>query len=301
MVLVVAVIGIIASLVGIPVTYLVARRSRRRPELRFKTDFDVLLAPEDRLVERGLSLSFKGEAVQRISRTYIALWNEKGDTIRGTDIVAADPLRIICDPDDTVLLARVLHRSRPSNSLTCEPLNGSPQPSVLISFDFLDSDDGGIIEILHQSHIEPTLTGAIRGTRIKDEGAASLTADDLSWFSASRRRRMLLRISRDRRTRANAILPVAAVALWGSLLIPPLFHSRPHLVPTRDYNLQTITGQKKFYNSVGSAQPSGENWYLVGLVSGIGAVYIALFLIGLPRQAVPSSIVKDGIDLGAPT
>lgn len=141
------IIGIITSLVGIP-SFVVARRARQRPELRFSTDFDVLLNSTDSLFGHGLYMTLDDHRIDSISRTRMAMWNYFGDTIRGSDILEDDPLLIRFEDNDQVLQCRVLSMSRKQIKLAAS-VNPDVKSCVQISFDFLDANDGGILEIIH--------------------------------------------------------------------------------------------------------------------------------------------------------
>ena len=57
---VLAIAGLCISVIGIPVTFIVARRTRQIPDLRYVTEFDILLDPSDKIFDAGLSLSLGG-------------------------------------------------------------------------------------------------------------------------------------------------------------------------------------------------------------------------------------------------
>lgn len=158
--------GIAASLIGIPVAFILARKSRQRPQLRYAVDFNTILSTDDKLFDRGLKMTLGDKRIDSISRTRVALWNHHGDTIERSDNLESDRLRLNFDREDSVLQSRVLRESRPQIALsaTFEERNAS---IVDISFDFLDAEDGGIIEVIHQGTVEPKLLGTIKGCTIR--------------------------------------------------------------------------------------------------------------------------------------
>jgi hypothetical protein len=137
-----AIVATLTSIVGIPVTFVVARRARQRPGLRYSTDFDMLLTPTDTLFGQGLYMTLGDQRIYRISRTTLAFWNNRGDTINGTDILTGDPLRLQFKDDDRLLQTRIVSMSRKQIKLAAE-INSEDRSSVLINFDFLDASDGG--------------------------------------------------------------------------------------------------------------------------------------------------------------
>jgi hypothetical protein len=180
--------ALLVAIIAIPITYYLAQRARQVPDLQYRIDFNVLLAPDDHLFELGLVMELTNRPITCISRTRVAFWNERGDTVRGKDIVDSDPLRIKVAEGDSVLQSRTICVSRKVTGLTTDIAQGE-QSSVLLSFDFLDAGDGGIFEVIHQSTVEPDLVGTIRGTVIHKAGEADLMTAALEAVSKSYLRR----------------------------------------------------------------------------------------------------------------
>lgn len=151
--------------IGIPVTWLLARRTRQRPDLRYVVDQEELIAPEDSLLSGGLELKFRGVALKQLCRTYVGIWSKRGDTIRGDDLTGADPLRIELPATDVVLSARIVTMSRPQIQPVARV--GISDSIVELGFDFLDPHDGYIVEVLHRENTAPALLGTIKGCDIK--------------------------------------------------------------------------------------------------------------------------------------
>lgn len=165
--------ALVVAIIAIPITFYLAKRARQIPDLRYRIDFDVLLKPDDHLFDLGLVIKLAGQPITCLSRTRIAFWNERGDTVQGKEIVSSDPLRIELAEGDYALQARTICESRKVTGLITGVPQGN-QSSVVLSFDFLDSGDGGILEVIHQSTVEPKLVGTIRGAVIHEVGEADL-------------------------------------------------------------------------------------------------------------------------------
>jgi hypothetical protein len=293
--------GIVLSAVGIPITYVYARRARQRPRLAFALDFDVLLNPTDGLVSEGLSLSFRDRAINRVSRTYVALWNDRGDTVRGNDIVDTDPLRVQLAPGDTPLETRILLQSREQSKMVL----ALDDEAVRIAFDFLDEGDGALIEVLHEGAAKPELTGTVRGATLSARGtgvdlspAELLWMRDERWWSRLRNRLKRPGISAKRRPRA--LLPLIAaglmqVVLLGYIAWDTTHDRRPALIPAQQYDLDTVKGQKHFADDVrerGIEDDDGLILLLLLLAQAglfVGLIYNTL----MGRVHVPRSIVRE--------
>lgn len=175
----IGVAGLVVSVIGIPLAYFLAKRGRQRPDLRYMTDFVVLLKPHDQLIKQGLSMSFSGHPITRISRTRVALWNQSGDPVRGTDVVPSDPLRLSVKEGERILRVTTLFTSRPQ-ILAEIKMPEKDEPTALVSFDFLDAGDGAVFEVVHEGENPPELSGTIRGAVADFRGKASLDPDLIS-------------------------------------------------------------------------------------------------------------------------
>jgi hypothetical protein len=108
-------------------------------------------------------ISVGAEARQILSVTGVVLWNEGRAPLRGVDLVTSDPLRIAFSPRAEVLAAAVSKRTRATNAVT---VKRSPEAAsdLLITYDFLDANDGALVHILHTSCTRLcVLTGTLIG------------------------------------------------------------------------------------------------------------------------------------------
>jgi hypothetical protein len=92
--LVLTVAALAVAVIGLPLTYMWGRKSRRRPELRYVLDFDVLMKTERDIVRGPFLTSPDGNHIDQVSRTYLAFWNHRGDTVSAQDAVTQDPIRV---------------------------------------------------------------------------------------------------------------------------------------------------------------------------------------------------------------
>jgi hypothetical protein len=110
-----------------------------------------------------VAIYYKGSNVPRVSSSKLVFWNAGNLTIRGSDIVEADPLRIVLFENAKILRVAVTSVTRAVNSFELE-VNPKKENEVLCFFDYLDPGDGVRIEILHTSERrESKMTGTVRG------------------------------------------------------------------------------------------------------------------------------------------
>jgi hypothetical protein len=298
----VAIAGLAIAIVGLPFAYLLARRGRRRPTLRYALDFDRLVAPEDGLMNQGLSLTFRGQAISRVSRTYIALWNDKGDTVNRGDVLATDPLRLCFGDGDIPLQTRVVCSSRDQIDLSVRLASDE----VTVAFEFLDDGDGGLIEVLHQGTIAPSLVGTVKGARIRGPIRATLTPSAVGWMADPRRlgrirMRVLGRLTGLTGRRRWLVVMNAVVSLSFIVAFPVFLALSLHdasLVDARKYKLNTIVGQASFASDV-HAHSGLDIGFTAGLAAYavIGMLVIAAILFGgwtvVPRTIMRTSSLAE--------
>lgn len=138
-----------------------------------------LLGYDDLPLPDAIEIRFDGIPVDKLNRAVLILWNSGRDTIRGSEIVDADRLRLLLN-ESFILDAKVVTATRDIIGAKLGPSTGEveksgPRPGVVIDFDFLDKGDGIVIEVLHAPESVdregvdkdaaqfPCLNGTIRG------------------------------------------------------------------------------------------------------------------------------------------
>lgn len=289
-------VGLIVAVVGIASAYLLGRNARKTPRIAYGMDFDVLIDPTSGELNRGLSMTFRNVPVTRVTRTYFAVWHERGDTVNRGDMVAADPLRLDLDSDDEPLQVTIVNKSRSVNDLQVHIRDHS----VVVDFDFLDKGDGGIIEVIHHG-AQPRSVGTIRGADLRDAGELTLTPTALQWM---RNPRTAARFRE--RLRAAHVLPTFVTSIVAALLLlgTGIFvlagggWGNGHLVSLTKYNLKVGAGQEAFANAVQAAQrsPGTEGiagWLLISFAIFLFLLplFVGIFIFRFSR--IPRSIVME--------
>lgn len=114
----------------------------------------------------GLEISYNNQKVENLTISKIVFWNDGKETIHGTDIAEADPLQIIARGNVKILDIKVL-KTNSEASRFCNP-NDSQLHSSFVTFDFLDKNQGGIIQVIHTgtSSKDISLKGALKGAGV---------------------------------------------------------------------------------------------------------------------------------------
>lgn len=307
-----AIVSVVLAVVGLPATYFIGRRSRQTPDLCSLTDFDVLMAPEDGITGGELDLKFGKHTVTRISRTYVAIWNHRGDLVRGADIVEADPLRISVAEGDAILQVRLLAQSRSQCQLRAG-FTDVDSRSINIDFDFLDAGDGGVFEVLHQGEVKASPTGTIRGAKLRNRGTADLDPTTLQARAAKSFKASFLHAVSGKRGKGGKLraaslvlvllMPIgmAGFMLHTAVRINNDLKREPQLVPVDQFDISTLQGQQEFIELAVEAgfrrDPAGQGQLVISLVVMV-ILYIAIdaFMVWyLVRHRLPASILTEMI------
>jgi hypothetical protein len=109
-----------------------------------------------------LELLYKGKKVRNVTLTRLVVWNVGTETIHQTDIAKADPLRIKVSSPVTMLNWEMVPPLREPNVPKLLASHAHDR-DLELSFDFLDKNDGIVIDLLHTGRAEDvTVLGTIR-------------------------------------------------------------------------------------------------------------------------------------------
>lgn len=119
---------------------------------------------------KNLELTFDGKEIHDLTITKFAIWNCGNKVIHGTDIVPTQKLRVIADESTDILEAQIITESDESN---CFQINDKENSEVILDFDYVDSREGIVLQILHTGNIDSLkVDGKIKGGKpIKQVGS----------------------------------------------------------------------------------------------------------------------------------
>ena len=156
-------IGSLIGLIGIITAYIFYKKSRTFASLSCQSQSLKIIEKSKRLVPKNVEILFDGKTVDRITKNIIVLWNSGRTTIRGSDIIPEDPLRIEFNTGTQVLQVRILKFTREANKFTPK-IREEERHIVDLSFYYLDQEDGVSMEILHTGEKPDfNILGTIRG------------------------------------------------------------------------------------------------------------------------------------------
>lgn len=153
-------VGIIGLIAGI-VAYL---WSRRRTSLGYVHLGEHVLGGVSDKLPSAIQVQYNGISIPPLTKSVLILWNNGENTVLGKDIVARDPLRLVVGDDGEILSASVLKATREFNDFKILKKPENAPNEVEFTFDYLDTNDGVVVEVLHTSTSrKPMVRGTMRG------------------------------------------------------------------------------------------------------------------------------------------
>jgi hypothetical protein len=137
---------------GTVVSYVFFVKSRIRVSLASSTSDATIVAPEED--SEKLEMRYDGEAVPRVTRSVVGIWNNGTQAIRRDDLSGRDRFRIEAADGVRILRSAVLQCTRDAIDATILRLDGQ---CIHLDFDFLNPGDGLSVEVIHTG-----VAGAVR-------------------------------------------------------------------------------------------------------------------------------------------
>lgn len=204
------------ALLGIILAIIFFIRSRRTKEPRYAIRSTNLMRNFTSRF-KALEMTYAGEQISNLTATKLAFWNNGKDTINGRDIAVADPLMVKVKDEYKILDSGVLCAKNAANQFSIKRADDGSH--VLIQFDYLDEDEGGVIQLLHtgKSSDDIEVCGTIKGAGKPDRCSVPLLKN-LTFLLPSLLTKSGSAISLKARRRIIAVLTFAVPALMGIAL-----------------------------------------------------------------------------------
>lgn len=111
----------------------------------------------------NLEIKYNKSIIENLSVTKIAIWNSGKEPIRQTDIASSDPLKILASDDVELYDFELINHNTVNNiELIKDQLT-----SIKVSFEFLNYNDGFILNIFHNGKSSEDII--IKGTFVGSE------------------------------------------------------------------------------------------------------------------------------------
>lgn len=139
--------GVLSILLAI-IIYLRTRRFQQ-PSCYASSNnwFDDKSIPHDEI-----KLTFRGKVVPRFSITRLYFWNSGNQTIKKLDFAPTSELRLKVPKDTEIFDIRITSTTAPEIQASLNPvsaLTANSVEAISINFDYLDANDGFVIQVIH--------------------------------------------------------------------------------------------------------------------------------------------------------
>jgi hypothetical protein len=157
-------IGVIGIVLGFVTSYVFYQIQKRRRELCWAIDSTSLIKGYSSLFEK-LDIQYGGQKIENLTVSKIVLWNNGNETIDGKDI-AIPPYIVPRDEINTKILdAKIIKTSTVGNKF--EILIKPDDPMLVLLFDYLDPQQGAVIQVIHTgvSILPLMVDGEVKGVK----------------------------------------------------------------------------------------------------------------------------------------
>jgi hypothetical protein len=165
-------ISIGLAIIGIVAGYYLSRRSKE-PCWAIRSN-NIIEGYSDKY--DNLKILFKNESIKNLTISKVLFWNNGVETIDRPDIETANKLRIECISDAEILDVKILVSNHSSNQF--EVIVSDDKKCAYIQFDYLDQQQGAVIQIIHTGigSNDLHLTGDIKGAKISRKRLSKTTS-----------------------------------------------------------------------------------------------------------------------------
>lgn len=152
----------IVGLLGLILACAFYFRSKRDKEPYWSL-YTTNLSTDQSGASEALNIQLAEERASYLSISRLAFWNHGRLTIDSADLVAADPLRIKTKNKLRIHGARLIYNNNIASGISISLQKETN--AVLLTFDYLDHDQGFVVEIIHEGAKSDDLIvkGAIKG------------------------------------------------------------------------------------------------------------------------------------------
>jgi hypothetical protein len=156
-------VGSLIGLAGLVAAVAIYFFTRQRTVLAYQARGQRLLGHATSGLPPEVTVQYEGREISKLTRSILTLWNAGEKTIAGSDIVEGDRLRLLLGDGSEILSAEIIQQSRAAIRSSVH-LPKRPTDRATMEFDFLDHNDGFVVEVLHTGkEILPLVQGTIRG------------------------------------------------------------------------------------------------------------------------------------------
>jgi hypothetical protein len=173
------------------------------------------------IISSKLEIKYNGSIVNKLLLTRIAFWNAGRESIRFQDIAPNAPF-LITAPNDVIIYDIEIVDQNPVNNFKIEKLN---EQTIKVTFDFIDQNDGIIINIFRSSNMKDglTISGKFIGSREISRGIKTDKLADKLEVLAKPLNYLMNEKGFDKKILAGLlVIPTAAIVIPLAFIILPI-------------------------------------------------------------------------------
>jgi hypothetical protein len=154
------VVGVVLAILGVYLT--IKSWKRKIPTFVIRSN-NVFKGLEKTIPDVEVKFPGYGQPVTSVTITKIGFWNPGNETIKKNEVVKDDPIMIRAKEGVVFLSAVIFEAVNPLNKIECTV--SKDRSSVSITFDYLDCNQGALIQVFHTGTTDAdiTMSGTIMG------------------------------------------------------------------------------------------------------------------------------------------
>jgi len=142
------ILACLCSIIAVPLAIYLAIKSRREKRPRYAMrSYNIINKIVSKVPSLQMSYSGYGDPIDTLTVTKVLFWNAGNETINKQDIVKMDSLSIYAVDKTVILEAGIIQLSKTANQFDVRL--SRDKSHVTLSFDYLDSGDGAVIQLFH--------------------------------------------------------------------------------------------------------------------------------------------------------
>jgi hypothetical protein len=149
---------------GIPLSIILYFKSKKNKSPCFAVRSNNLISDSEKIAA-PLKILYADQPVKDLTVAKILFWNDGQETIDKTDVVTSDPVKICIKGGYKILDAKLIFCNKKENGFSIEL--SSDQTSAILHFEYIDKDQGSVIQIFHtgKSSKDLEIVGTIKGVK----------------------------------------------------------------------------------------------------------------------------------------
>lgn len=153
------VLSIILAFIGLILTIYYALKGKKEKVPCFSSNTYNLFSKTHSTID-DLVINYNGKALNELNITKFGFWNAGKATVDSNDIAPLNPLFIKPNKGE-ILKADLIYQVNPSNNFTIS----NDGKSIKLNFDYVDFNEGAVIQIFHEQGCKFSLFGSLKGVR----------------------------------------------------------------------------------------------------------------------------------------